>query len=47
MLRLDGLFALFFKRIDGIKKIHHFTLEKHSLLQGDFLAQESIVALEK
>ena len=33
---------MFFKRIDGIKKIHHFTLEKDSLLQGDFLAQESI-----
>ena len=41
MLQLDGLFAMFFKRIDGIKKIHHFTQEKHSLLQGD-LAQESI-----
>ena len=37
-----GFLQCFFKRIDGIKKIHHFTLEKDSLLQGDFLAQESI-----
>ena len=33
-----GFLQCFFKRIDGIKKIHHFTLEKFSLLQGDFLA---------
>ena len=43
MLRLDGLFAMFFKRIDGIKKIHHFTLEKHSLLQEDHKSIDSSI----